>query len=208
MTASVHPDIPAGRAPANTLAGGLLVPAVRNRLFTKYDALLVAVVGVTLLSGGIFEVFTHYREHRASLIRIQHEQAAASGAFPQGPGCPRSPRGPGCPRSPRGPGCPRGHGPKLTGTAMGASSVSGSPVTEARTAWELASAGRAGAIRGSSRGSSTATTAFTAELQAAVEGVKAGKEPDLLSGQLARDALVLCHKECESVRSGKPVVVA
>jgi Cache domain/GAF domain len=80
MTASVHPDIPASRAPANTLAGGLLVPAVRNRLFTKYDALLVAVVGVTLLSGGIFEVFTHYREHRASLIRIQHEQAAAAAA--------------------------------------------------------------------------------------------------------------------------------
>src|SRR5882724_5979239 len=80
MIASVHPDIPAGRAPANTLAGGLLVPAVRNRLFTKYDALLVAVVGVTLLSGGIFEVFTHYREHRASLIRIQHEQAAAAAA--------------------------------------------------------------------------------------------------------------------------------
>jgi Cache domain/GAF domain len=80
MTASVHPDIPAGRAPANTLARGLLVPAVRNRLFTKYDALLVAVVGVTLLSGGIFEVFTHYREHRASLIRIQHEQAAAAAA--------------------------------------------------------------------------------------------------------------------------------
>lgn len=56
-------------------------------------------------------------------------------------------------------------------------------------------------------GGDDATTAFTAELQAAVEGVKAGKEPDLLSGQLARDALVLCHKECESVRSGRPVAV-
>jgi len=80
MTASVHPDIPADRAPANTLAAALSAPAVRSRLFTKYDALLVAVVGVTLLSGGIFEVFTHYREHRASLIRIQHEQAAAGAA--------------------------------------------------------------------------------------------------------------------------------
>lgn len=48
---------------------------------------------------------------------------------------------------------------------------------------------------------------FTAELQTAVEGVKAGKEPDLLSGKLARDALVLCHRECESVRSGRPVAV-
>lgn len=56
-------------------------------------------------------------------------------------------------------------------------------------------------------GGDEATTAFTAELQAAVEGIKAGKEPDLLSGKLARDALVLCHQECESVRVGKPVAV-
>jgi predicted dehydrogenase len=51
-------------------------------------------------------------------------------------------------------------------------------------------------------------TAFAAEIQAAVNGVVSGKEPDLLSGQLARDALVLCHKECESVRSGAVVAVA
>jgi len=38
------------------------------------------VVGATLLSGGIFEVFKHYREHRASLIRVQHEQAKAAAA--------------------------------------------------------------------------------------------------------------------------------
>ncbi|HUR54428.1 MAG TPA: Gfo/Idh/MocA family oxidoreductase [Gemmataceae bacterium] len=49
--------------------------------------------------------------------------------------------------------------------------------------------------------------AFTAELQAAVEGVKSGKEPDLLSGKLARDALVLCHREIESVKTGKAVLV-
>jgi hypothetical protein len=42
---------------------------------------------------------------------------------------------------------------------------------------------------------------------AAVDGITAGKEPDLLSGQLARDALVLCHKEIESVKSGKSVSV-
>jgi predicted dehydrogenase len=52
-----------------------------------------------------------------------------------------------------------------------------------------------------------ATTAFTAELQAAVEGVRSGKEPELLSGQLARDALVMCFKECESVVSGRSVEV-
>jgi predicted dehydrogenase len=47
--------------------------------------------------------------------------------------------------------------------------------------------------------------AFTAELQAAVDGVRDGKAPDLLSGQLARDALVMCHRECESVNTGKAV---
>jgi predicted dehydrogenase len=48
---------------------------------------------------------------------------------------------------------------------------------------------------------------FTAELRAAVGGVSQGKAPDLLSGQLARDALVLCHRECESVKTGKVVEV-
>ncbi len=56
-------------------------------------------------------------------------------------------------------------------------------------------------------GGDDATAAFTLELQAAVDGVRAGKEADLLSGALARDALVLCHKECESVRTGKVVAV-
>ena len=51
-------------------------------------------------------------------------------------------------------------------------------------------------------------TAFTQEIDAAAEGVATGKEPDLLSGQLARDALVLCHKECESIRTGAAVAVA
>ena len=52
-----------------------------------------------------------------------------------------------------------------------------------------------------------ATAAFTAEIQAAVDGVGDNRLPDLLSGRLARDALVLCHSECESVRTGKPVAV-
>jgi predicted dehydrogenase len=56
-------------------------------------------------------------------------------------------------------------------------------------------------------GGGEATAAFTLELQAAVDGVRAGREPDLLSGQLARDALVLCHQECESVRRGEAVAV-
>ena len=48
---------------------------------------------------------------------------------------------------------------------------------------------------------------FTAELQAAVDGVRAGAAPDLLSGALARDALVLCHRECDSMRSGQIVPI-
>ena len=48
-------------------------------------------------------------------------------------------------------------------------------------------------------------SAFTAELQEAVDGVRSNAEPAWLGGQLARDALMLCHKECESVRTGKIV---
>jgi predicted dehydrogenase len=70
----------------------------------------------------------------------------------------------------------------------------------------LTADGRAKAPR--LRGGGDELSAFTAEIQAAAEGVAGGKEPDLLSGKLARDALVLCHKECQSVRTGKPVAVA
>src|ERR1700680_3226450 len=91
MSISLHPDTPQG----GTLEGRQLAappradaaPAaassgtrIRSRLFTKYVALFVAVVGVALLSNGIFEVFFYYREHKASLIRIQHEQAEAAAA--------------------------------------------------------------------------------------------------------------------------------
>lgn len=57
------------------------------------------------------------------------------------------------------------------------------------------------------KGGTEATAGFTAEIQTAVDAVRSGKEADLLSGQLARDALVLCHKECQSVLSGKSVIV-
>lgn len=48
---------------------------------------------------------------------------------------------------------------------------------------------------------------FAAEIRAAVEGVRAGLVPRPLNGQLARDALRLCHLECESVASGRIVTV-
>ena len=56
------------------------IPKTRRRLFTKYVALFVAVVCVALLSNGIFDVYFYYQEHKASLIRIQREQAEAAAA--------------------------------------------------------------------------------------------------------------------------------
>jgi predicted dehydrogenase len=50
--------------------------------------------------------------------------------------------------------------------------------------------------------------AFTAELQAAVDSVRSGKETPNLSGTLARDALKLCYAEARSITSGKPVAIA
>ena len=55
-------------------------PKTRNRLFTKYVALFMAVVSLALLANGIFDVFFYYREHKAALIRIQREQAEAAAA--------------------------------------------------------------------------------------------------------------------------------
>ena len=85
MSISLHPDT-SGRTLADPPAAGVAPVAgstgtrIRSRLFTKYVALFVAVVGVALLSNGIFEVFFYYREHKAALIRIQHEQAVAAAA--------------------------------------------------------------------------------------------------------------------------------
>jgi signal transduction histidine kinase len=86
MSISLHPDTPEGRtlaaspAVAAPPASGPVGSKIRTRLFTKYVALFVAVVGVALLSNGIFEVFFYYREHKLALIRIQHEQAEAAAA--------------------------------------------------------------------------------------------------------------------------------
>ena len=50
-------------------------------------------------------------------------------------------------------------------------------------------------------------SAFTAELQAAVDAVKTGETPRLLSGELARDALKVCIAEAKSISTGKSVKV-
>lgn len=49
--------------------------------------------------------------------------------------------------------------------------------------------------------------AFTQELQTAVDAVKSGQAPKLLSAELARDALRMCHAEAKSIASGKAVRV-
>lgn len=51
-------------------------------------------------------------------------------------------------------------------------------------------------------------SAFTAELQAAVDAVKSGEVPRYLSDELARDALKLCHAEAKSIITNKPVKLA
>jgi hypothetical protein len=50
-------------------------------------------------------------------------------------------------------------------------------------------------------------SAFVTELQTAVDGAANNRMPELLSGPLARDALVMCHRECESALSRKIVSV-
>ena len=81
MTISLHPDGPSGHVLAGSPAADGAAAAkasggsVRSRLFTKYVVLFVAVVAIALLANGIFEVIFYYREHKAALIRIQHEQA-------------------------------------------------------------------------------------------------------------------------------------
>ncbi len=58
------------------------------------------------------------------------------------------------------------------------------------------------------KGSGDPLAAFRSELHMAAEAAASGEEPAYLSGQLARDALVLCHQECQSVVSGKAVTVS
>ncbi|UWU95057.1 ATP-binding protein [Bradyrhizobium sp. CB1015] len=85
MSLSLHPDTPrAGTLPSAALgkaaSGDTAGRGIRTRLFAKYVALFVAVVAVALLANGLFEVYFYYREHKASLIRVQHEQAEAAAA--------------------------------------------------------------------------------------------------------------------------------
>src|SRR5262245_52208117 len=73
---SASPSVGSAEAAADSGATSKL----RSRLFIKYVALFMAVVGVALLTNGSFEVYFYYREHAASLVRIQREQAVAAAA--------------------------------------------------------------------------------------------------------------------------------
>lgn len=49
--------------------------------------------------------------------------------------------------------------------------------------------------------------AFVSQLSHCVETVTGGSTSPMLDGSVARDALLLCHREVESVRKGKMVKV-
>jgi two-component system NtrC family sensor kinase len=75
------------QAPSNGQAGTVLASGasiVRSRLFIKYVALFVAVVGLALVINSAFDIYFSYKEQKTSLIRVQREQAdAAAGKIGQ-----------------------------------------------------------------------------------------------------------------------------
>ncbi len=50
-------------------------------------------------------------------------------------------------------------------------------------------------------------TPFAAEIREVLDAIQAGQPSPILGGSLARDAIVLCHKQTEAVRSGATVEV-
>src|ERR1044071_223139 len=66
------------RAAARLMTSSTASSLLRSRLFLKYVGLFVAVVSLALLTNGLFEIWFYYRDHTASLIRFQHEQAEAA----------------------------------------------------------------------------------------------------------------------------------
>jgi hypothetical protein len=69
-----RPKTPARIAPASSWR------QINGPLFRKYVAILLAVVCVVLLINALLEAGFAYQEHKASLIRIQREQAEAAAA--------------------------------------------------------------------------------------------------------------------------------
>jgi signal transduction histidine kinase/HAMP domain-containing protein len=69
------------RAPAQNLVSSPIAPSrLRGRLFRKYAALFVLVVSAALLANGLVQIWFFYQENKASLVRVQREQAQAAAA--------------------------------------------------------------------------------------------------------------------------------
>jgi hypothetical protein len=64
-----------------------------------------------------------------------------------------------------------------------------------------------GSVERPELGSGDPIDAFASELGVAVAGVASGTPPPQLSGELARQALLLCQAEIESVKTGKSVPI-
>lgn len=62
------------------VTGWLRTKQVSGPLFRKYVALFIGVVCVALLSSGSLEIWFFFQDHKASLVRLQHEQAEAAAA--------------------------------------------------------------------------------------------------------------------------------
>jgi signal transduction histidine kinase len=74
-----HRDEPSeGKAGLLSTAPAAGASNVRSRLFIKYVVLFVAVVSLALVANGAFDVYFSYQEQKASLVRIQREQAEAA----------------------------------------------------------------------------------------------------------------------------------
>lgn len=59
---------------------GLAWKQIRGPLFRKYVGLFLGLVFVLWLGGGGLELFLSYQDHKASLLRLQREQATAAAA--------------------------------------------------------------------------------------------------------------------------------
>jgi hypothetical protein len=54
--------------------------AVRRTLFWKYVVLFTLVTSAAFILDGLVDIWLTYRDHRATLVRIQREQAIAAAA--------------------------------------------------------------------------------------------------------------------------------
>ncbi len=79
---------------------------------------------------------------------------------------------------------------------------------QAVTSMPLTLLTEAGEVQQVDLGETGPIDAFTGEIQYAVDAIESGSEPTALSAVGARDALSLCYKEAESVKTGQIVSVS